>query len=140
MKLCVNLVWPSKIILFVLLDAKFGYGLVHFVSWELWKLCFENLSWRQWVFENIWNHSHALHVMKIFSKLIMQKKILVFFFQKLWISIVSICFSISWKFYVFKTWHSASLDWYSIDSQLIETGKFSVFKYLTNFSLCINCV
>ena len=27
-----KLVWPSKIILFVMFDAKFGYGLVHFVS------------------------------------------------------------------------------------------------------------
>ena len=59
-----KLVWPSKIILFVMFDAKFGYGLVHFVSWELWNLCLENLSWRQWVFGNIWNHSYAFHFMK----------------------------------------------------------------------------
>ena len=30
-----KLVWSSKIILFVMFDAKFGYGLVHFMSWEL---------------------------------------------------------------------------------------------------------
>ena len=70
-----KLVWPSKIILFVMFDAKFGYGLVHFVSWELWKLCFENLSWRQWVFENIWNHSHAFHFLKsCFEKCFSKKK------------------------------------------------------------------
>ena len=54
-----------------------------------------------------------------------------FWFLKLLID--RIWFSINRKFPKFSNLGSTSLDWYSIDSRPIETEKFSVFKYLTNF-------
>ena len=56
-----KLMWPSKIIHFVMFDAKF------FEGW--FKLC---------VLKNFWNHLHAFHVMKNLLKNDSAKKILVF--------------------------------------------------------------
>ena len=43
------------------------------------------------------------------------------------------CFFISQKFYIFKTWPSTWFNWYLINSRPIKIGNFSIFKFLTKF-------
>ena len=108
-----KLMWPSKIIHFVMFDAKF------FEGW--FKLC---------VLKNFWNHLHAFHVMKNLLKNDSAKKF--WFFKKILffrVSINRMCYLISRNFSRFSSLAFANFDLYPIDARSIEAEKFSVSKY-----------
>ena len=127
-----ELVWSSKIIHFVMFDAKFVEGWFKFWEEKSKTLFLINLSWRLCVLKTF--GIIPMHYMswKIYSKLIMQKNF--WFFQKFRVSIDQMCFSISWKFYVFKTWLSAWLDCCSIDFWSIKFD-FWLIENFPNFQV-----
>ena len=72
-----ELVWPSKIIHFVMFDAKFVEGWFKFLRRKIF-FFLENLSWRLCVLKYFWNHLHAFHVMKNLLKNDYAEKFIVF--------------------------------------------------------------
>ena len=69
--------WPSKIVLLEMFNTLFGFG------WKFLRRKFLNLDknwfdWRESIFENIWNHWHAFHIIKFGLKSVSTENFQVF--------------------------------------------------------------